>query len=81
MISGLPLRYATIRYTGHADGLLGATAALLKWAKEHNLTWDVRQAPDGERWGARLEIYETDPVVEPDMSKWTTQLAFRLADR
>jgi hypothetical protein len=48
---------------------------------EHNLTWDVRQAPNGERWGARLEIYETDPVIEPDMSKWTTQLAFRLADR
>jgi effector-binding domain-containing protein len=76
-----PGRYATIRYTGHPDGLLGATASLLKWAKEHNLTWDVRQAPDGERWGARLEIYETDPVTEPDMSKWTTQLAFRLADR
>ena len=76
-----PCRYATVRYTGHPDGLFGATAALLKWADEHNLTWDVRQAPDGERWGARLEIYETDPALEPDMSKWTTQLAFRLADR
>ena len=76
-----PGRYATVRYTGHPDGLFGATAALLKWADEHNLTWDVSQAPDGERWGARLEIYETDPAMEPDMSKWTTQLAFRLADR
>jgi len=28
----------------------------------------------------RLEIYLTDPSVEPDMSKWETQLAFRLAD-
>jgi effector-binding domain-containing protein len=74
-----PGRYAALRYTGHPDGLLGATASLLKWAEEHNLTWDVRPAPDGERWGARLEIYETDPAVEPDMSKWTTQLAFRLA--
>ena len=76
-----PGRYATVRYTGHPDGLFGATAALLKWADEHDLTWDVRQAPEGERWGARLEIYETDPVMEPDMSKWTTQLAFRLADQ
>ena len=76
-----PGRYATVRYTGHPDGLFGATAALLKWADEQNLTWDVTQAPDGERWGARLEIYETDPALEPDMSKWTTQLAFRLADR
>jgi hypothetical protein len=74
-----PGRYAALRYTGHPDGLLGATASLLKWAEEHNLAWDVRPAPDGERWGARLEIYETDPAAEPDMSKWTTQLAFRLA--
>jgi hypothetical protein len=36
--------------------------------------------PDGERWGGRLEIYLTDPDQEPDMSKWQTQLAFRLAD-
>jgi effector-binding domain-containing protein len=74
-------RYAAIRYTGHPDGLLGATASLLKWAAEQDLTWDVDSTPDGERWAARLEIYETDPAVEPDMSKWTTQLAFRLADQ
>jgi effector-binding domain-containing protein len=74
-----PGQYAALRYTGHPDGLLGATASLLKWAEERNLAWDVRPAPAGERWGARLEIYETDPAVEPDMSNWTTQLAFRLA--
>jgi hypothetical protein len=34
----------------------------------------------GERLGSRLEIYLTDPSQEPDMSKWQTQLAFRLAD-
>jgi hypothetical protein len=34
----------------------------------------------GERWGARLENYLTDPSQERDMSKWLTQLAFRLAD-
>ncbi len=59
---------------------MGATASLLKWAEEQDLTWDVRQAPDGDRWAARLEIYETDPAEEPDMTKWETQLAFRLAD-
>jgi hypothetical protein len=35
--------------------------------------------PDGDRWGARLEIYESDPAQEPDMDKWVTDLAFRLA--
>ena len=33
-----------------------------------------------ERWGSRLEIYLTDPAQEPDLSKWVTQLAIRLAD-
>jgi len=34
----------------------------------------------GERWGCRLETYLTDPSEEPDMNKWETQLAFRLAE-
>jgi GyrI-like small molecule binding domain len=33
------------------------------------------------RWGGRLETYLTDPGEEPDMSKWVTELAFRLADQ
>jgi effector-binding domain-containing protein len=72
-------RYATLRYTGHPDGLVGPTESLQEWAGQHNLTWDLAQTEDGERWAARLEIYETDPAVEPDMTKWTTQLAFRLS--
>ena len=72
-------RYATVRYTGHPDGLLGVTASLREWAGREGLTWDMTNTPDGERWAARLEIYETDPADEPDMTKWTTQLAFRLA--
>jgi effector-binding domain-containing protein len=73
-------RYATLRHTGHPDELLDATGFLLGWAQQHDLAWDVDRRPDGEHWTARLEIYETDPAVEPDMTKWKTQLAFRLAD-
>ncbi len=74
-------RYAALRYTGHPQGLLDATAFLLEWAGQQHLTWDLSHGSDGERWGARLEIYETDPAAEPDMTKWTTQLAFRLSDQ
>ena len=73
-------QYASLRHTGHPDGLLDATAFLLEWARQQHLTWDLSHDRDGERWGARLEIYETDPAAEPDMTKWTTQLAFRLSD-
>jgi effector-binding domain-containing protein len=71
--------YAIVLFTGHPDGLIGATAALLQWGAQQGLKWDVTQTDDGERWGARLEIYDLD--APEDMDKWGTELAFRLADR
>jgi effector-binding domain-containing protein len=73
-------RYVTATFTGHPMGLEGATATVLDWARRHDLSWDVAVTDAGEVWGARLEIYETDPADEPDMSQWVTTLAFRLAD-
>jgi effector-binding domain-containing protein len=82
VISGvLPAgRYATLTHVGHPSELYGATKALLDWAAEQGLTWDMSPGADGERWGSRVEIYLTDPREEPDMSKWVTRLEFRLAD-
>jgi effector-binding domain-containing protein len=82
MISGvLPAgRYATLTHVGHPSELVEATKALLDWAAGQGLTWDMSPGADGDRWASRLEIYLTDPREEPDMSKWVTQLAFRLAD-
>jgi effector-binding domain-containing protein len=71
-------RYATVVYTGRPEGLMDATEALLQWAANEGLRWDVTETPRGDRWGARLEIYELYPPE--DMSQWTTELAFRLAD-
>jgi hypothetical protein len=44
--------------------LFDATTALLDWAARHGLTWDVMETEQGDRWGARLEIYETDLAQE-----------------
>lgn len=71
--------YAGILYTGHPSGLMDATAALLDWAAKRALAWDVSDTPQGQRWGCRLEIYDTDPREEPDLDKWETRLLFRLA--
>lgn len=73
-------RYATLHHVGHPDELIDATAALLKWADGESLTWDVSDTPAGERWAARLELYQTDPDEEPDMNKWETDLVFKLSD-
>lgn len=73
-------RYATVTHTGHPSELVDVTGALLDWGAGQGLTWDMSPAEDGDRWVARVEFYLTDPADEPDLSKWETQLAFRLAD-
>ena len=73
-------RYVVTTFTGHPDRLITVTADLLRWADSQGLAFEQHNGPQGEVWGCRLEIYETDPEVEPDMNRWTTVLAFRLAD-
>jgi effector-binding domain-containing protein len=73
-------RYATATHVGPYDGLVDATAALLTWADDQGLEFDVRDSPAGDVWGCRLEIFNTNPVEEPDPARQETVLAFRLAD-
>jgi effector-binding domain-containing protein len=65
-------------YVGHYDGLLEATAKLLKWGAEQDIHWDMQVRDGAEHWAARLESYVTDPTDEPDPAKWQTRLAIRI---
>lgn len=73
-------RYVCATHVGSPDQLVGVIGALLQWADEHGLRWDREDTPMGERWGCRLESYKTNPVIQPDVTKWETDLVFRLAD-
>jgi effector-binding domain-containing protein len=73
-------RYATVVHTGPYDRLAEATAALLAWAEDNGIVWQVRQTGNGDAWAARTEFYLTDPAREPDPEKWQTELAFLVAD-
>jgi len=73
-------QFAVMTHTGAPPTLEAATAALLAWAEARGLAWDVVETDAGEKWGCRVEFYLTDPTEQPDMSKWQTELAFRLAD-
>jgi effector-binding domain-containing protein len=73
-------RFAVTTHTGAPDTLVAPTAELLAWAQERGLTWDMSRTDAGERWGCRVEFYLTNPAEQPDLTKWQTQLAFRLAD-
>jgi effector-binding domain-containing protein len=72
-------RYATSVHTGHPTGLGAATAALLDWAERTGVAWEVTEDATSSCWAARLEIYLTDPAEEPDLSRWQTELAIKLA--
>jgi effector-binding domain-containing protein len=72
-------QYVTLIHAGHPAGLYDATAGLLEWASEQDLAFDMAERAGAEHWACRLEIYLTDPSQEPDMDKWETLLAFKLA--
>lgn len=71
-------RYASVTHHGHPDGLFDVVEALLKWGEEQGLSWDMTADGDAEHWGCRLELFMTDPRIEPDLHKWDTELQFRL---
>jgi effector-binding domain-containing protein len=72
-------RYATVTHMGHSDQIKDVIAALLDWAWDKGLKWDVSETAAAERWGCRLEIYKTNPSEELDMATWETEISFRLA--
>ena len=72
-------RYASLIYTGIMNGIAG-NKALLDWGAEQGLVWDTYASNQGDGFGARYESYLTDPADEPDMAKWETEVAIRLAD-
>ena len=69
-------RYAVLRHTGPYDGLVASNGALLAWAGEHGIEFDVSDADRGEAWRSRAEHYLTDPSREPDPAKWEVDVAY-----
>jgi effector-binding domain-containing protein len=75
-----PGRYASLTVVGPPSDLAAHTRTLLDWAADKNLRFDQVQTNGAEQWIGRLEIYHTDPAVQPDPAKWETELAFKLVD-
>ncbi|WP_329794210.1 GyrI-like domain-containing protein [Lentzea sp. DG1S-22] len=65
-------QYLIALHEGGPEGLAAVTDELLAHA--------VRFDREGDKCGARLETYFTDPAVEPDPAKWAAEVAIRLAD-
>ncbi|REE97007.1 GyrI-like domain-containing protein [Thermomonospora umbrina] len=65
-------RYATLTHHGHPDGLYGSITRLQREAADQGLEW----AMEGEVLAGCFEFYLTDPEVEPDMDRWSIELAY-----
>ena len=70
-------RYATLVYRG--NGLRG-NQALMKWAKNHGITFDPRVAGEVESYTCRYEAYLTDYRTEPRKLLWDVELSIKIAD-
>jgi hypothetical protein len=70
-------RYATMTYRNHA---YRANQALQDWARDNDLVLDRRTLPEGDAFACRYEAFWTDPAVESRKTRWTVELAIRLAN-
>lgn len=73
-------RYAELTYWGHYDNLTDVNAVLIGWARQRGIVLDATEAPHGEHFAARLEIYHNGPDEEPDPDKWKTTLIIKIKD-
>lgn len=72
-------RYASLIYTGIDNGIEG-NKALIEWAAANGIRWDRWDDVNGDAFRSRIEYFLTKPDEEPDMAKWETEVAIKVAD-
>jgi effector-binding domain-containing protein len=71
-------RYISVRHHGHPDELYDVTIMLIEWSKVRQIDWDVEETAQGDRFAARLELFEQSPGDPSD--DWVTEIRIRLRD-
>jgi len=72
--------FAAVIHRGSYDALMEKTAALLDWAKQKKVRWQVVEKRKVTRWSARVEHYLVGPPDEPDPKNWQTEIAILVSD-
>lgn len=72
-------RYASLIYTDATKGIEG-NGVLIGWAEANGIHWDRWDDEKGDAFRCRYETYLTGPEDDPDMTKWETEVAIKLAD-
>ena len=71
-------RYISVLHHGHPDELYDATIMLIEWSKVRHVDWDVEETPAGDRFAARLELFNHAEGEPSD--DWVTEIRIRLRD-
>lgn len=70
--------YVVYTHVGHPDELEGAHDIIKDWARKTGHTLAHKVANDRIVWTCMTEAFLTDPSVEPDHTKWVTEVAYLL---
>jgi len=73
-------RYAELTFFGPYRHLHKVNGALIDWAREKGLVFDVHPEANGDHFASRVEIYPNGPDDEPDPNKLQTVVAIKLRD-
>ncbi|MDN6302358.1 MAG: GyrI-like domain-containing protein [Brachybacterium sp.] len=72
--------YVVGRHTGGPDAIPAAYEEVRTWATDHGHRLAAALPMDcGGQWTGHAEHFLTDPIEEPDPSKWVTDLLFKTA--
>jgi effector-binding domain-containing protein len=71
--------YVRLIHVGHPDRLGRAHDSLRRWAEDEGV--QLKRTVEGSRevWSGLVEFYLTDPAVEPDPSRWRTEILYQIA--
>ena len=70
--------YATAVHHGHPERLDESHDELQAWARDQDLRIATRREDGDEVWGARFESFLTDPAKQPDLDRWSIEIAYLL---
>ena len=73
-------KYATLVHTGHPDRLIHSLNALQQWGEREGIIWNNHKEENEEVWGGRFEFYLTDPIKQPNLEKWSIEIAYQVKD-
>lgn len=72
--------YAVYVHTGHPDRLEESFRLMDDWAEGEGIAWDIDRSGERDVWRARFESFLTNPEEEPDLNKWSIEVAYLVDD-